>query len=94
MENLLTSNDGFNWAVQKRKLDELSNVHDLRRSVASKMAQLGTAPHIIERILNHITGSGSALQHVYQRYQYEKEMREALEHYHSHLHTVLQLPAS
>lgn len=41
-------------------------------------AQLGTPPHITERILNHSTGSISGVSAVYNRHSYLKEMREAL----------------
>ena len=32
-------------------------LHDFRRTAATMLAGLGIAPHIIERILNHVTGS-------------------------------------
>ena len=43
-----------NFAVAKRKLDELSNVigwrlHDLRRTRVSGMARLGVAPHVADK---------------------------------------------
>jgi integrase len=30
--------------------------HDIRRTVATNMAELGIAPHIIEAVLNHVSG--------------------------------------
>jgi integrase len=51
---------GFSKA--KRQLDEKVNLvqpwvlHDLRRSVATRMADLGIQPHIIEAVLNHVSG--------------------------------------
>ena len=47
----------------KRRLDaevgpeEGWRVHDIRRTVATNMAILGVAPHVIEAVLNHKTGS-------------------------------------
>jgi integrase len=46
------------WAEAKAKLDARSGVgdwtvHDLRRTVATRMADLGVQPHIVEQILNH-----------------------------------------
>ena len=47
------------------ELDERSGgdwrIHDLRRTAASGMAQLAVAPHIIERVLNHTTGTLSGV---------------------------------
>lgn len=52
--------------------------HDIRRSVATKMAEIGIQPHIIERILSHsIPGVAGR----YNRATYIREMREAFEQY-------------
>jgi integrase len=53
-------------------------LHDLRRTAATMMAELGVLPHIIEAILNHISGHKSGVAGVYNRAKYEGEMREAL----------------
>jgi integrase len=57
-------------------------LHDLRRTAATMMAALGIAPHIVERILNHVTGSTAhsitPLGRIYNRYMYLDEMRAAL----------------
>lgn len=57
-------------------------LHDLRRTAATMMAGLGIAPHIIERVLNHVTGSTAhsitPLGRIYNRHLYLDEMREAL----------------
>lgn len=53
--------------------------HDLRRTAASGMAQARVQPHVIEKILNHMTGKISGVAAVYNRYEYEDEMRAALE---------------
>lgn len=64
-------------------------VHDIRRSAASGMARLKTAPHIIEKILNHSTGSIRGVAAIYNRYQYEPEKREALELWAKHMQKML-----
>ena len=52
------------------------NAHDLRRSVATRMAEdVGIPPHIIERILNH--APTNELAAIYNRATYEKERQEA-----------------
>ena len=52
--------------------------HDLRRTATSGMAALGFQPHIIERILNHLSGAQGGLVGVYQRHEYRKERKEAI----------------
>ncbi len=52
------------------------NAHDLRRSVATRMAEdVGIQPHVIERILNH--APSNELAAIYNRASYEKERQEA-----------------
>lgn len=53
-------------------------VHDLRRTAASGMAELGFQPHIVERVLNHISGAQGGLVGVYQRFDYAEDRRRAL----------------
>lgn len=53
--------------------------HDLRRTVASGMAALGIAPHIVEAVLNHKSGTIRGVARVYNRHRYEVEKRDALE---------------
>jgi integrase len=53
--------------------------HDLRRTAASNMAALGTAPHVIEAVLNHASGTIRGVAAVYNRYRYDDEKRAALE---------------
>lgn len=50
--------------------------HDLRRTCATKMSELGIAPHVVEKLLAHsIPGVAGR----YNRHQYFSEMRVALE---------------
>jgi integrase len=72
-----------NWGQAKADLDRRSGVtawtiHDIRRTVATNMAEAAVAPHVIERILNHITGSMSAIALIYNKAHYQNEMRAAL----------------
>lgn len=79
---LTTGISGYSKAKRKldalARIDKLWRVHDLRRTAASGMAMLGVQPHIVERILNHISGSTGGLVGVYQRFEYEDERRRAL----------------
>lgn len=53
-------------------------LHDLRRTAATGMAQLGVEPHVVECILNHSTGTFGGVAGVYNRYRYLDQMRDAL----------------
>jgi integrase len=66
------------------RLSEASNttdwrLHDLRRTAASGMARVGVAPHVVEKALNHISGTISGVAAVYNRYAYDAEKRDALD---------------
>lgn len=78
------------WSRPKATLDKLSQtrdwtLHDLRRTFASGLAAHGVSLHVIERLLNHISGSFAGIVSVYQRYDYAKEMREAVELWEKHI---------
>jgi integrase len=54
-------------------------VHDLRRTAATRMAEMGIAPHTISLVLNHISvRRGTITGKVYNQYSYDAEKREAL----------------
>ena len=60
-------------------------IHDIRRTVASGMAQLHVSPHVIERVLNHKTGILGGVAGIYNQYGYLPEMRTALNLWNDHL---------
>lgn len=65
-------------------------LHDIRRSVATHMAEdLRIAPHIIEAVLNHVSGSKGGIAGVYNRAQHLDERRDALEAWSRHLLTLV-----
>ncbi|MBR2688760.1 MAG: tyrosine-type recombinase/integrase [Aquamicrobium sp.] len=54
-------------------------VHDLRRTAATFMEELGQSPFIVGHILNHVSVTKASItSRVYARYDYMKEKREAL----------------
>ena len=55
--------------------------HDLRRTAASGMAKCGIFQEVIERVQNRLSGKFSGVAGIYNRYEYEKEKREALSRY-------------
>ncbi len=54
-------------------------LHDLRRTAASGMAGIGIAPHVVEAVLNHKSGTIKGVAAVYNRYSYAAEKRQALD---------------
>jgi integrase len=72
------------WTARKGKLDAAVSIphwtlHDLRRTCATGLAQLGVFPHVIECVMNHLSGFRAGVAGIYQRHRYLDEMREALE---------------
>ena len=63
-------------------------MHDLRRSAATGMAAMGFAPHVIERVLNHISGTQSGLVGVYQRHEYRAERKAAMLAWGAHIEAL------
>ena len=53
-------------------------LHDLRRTVATRLADLGVEPHVIEEILGHASGHKAGVHGIYNRSTYELQKRAAL----------------
>jgi len=53
-------------------------IHDLRRTLASGLAQSGFQPQVVDRILNHVSGTIRGVAAVYNRYSYLNERQQAL----------------
>jgi integrase len=62
-------------------------LHDLRRSCRTGLGKLGIAPHIAERVLNHIKGGVEA---IYDRHRYEADIKSALEIWANHVLAVAE----
>jgi integrase len=71
------------------KAPEHWTFHDLRRSMASGMAPLGIQMHVVEKILNHSSGTFGGVAGVYQRYDFYNEKRSALATWASHVESVV-----
>jgi integrase len=59
--------------------------HDLRRTAATMMAELGVQPHVIEAVLNHVSGHRAGVAGIYNRASYEREKAVALDLLAEHL---------
>ena len=77
------------WSKSKGKLDAACKVknwtlHDMRRTVATRMADsiedggCGVQPHVIEAVINHVSGHKAGVAGVYNRSSYSAEKRDAL----------------
>jgi integrase len=82
------------WSDGKEALDRLARVenfvfHDFRRYLSTTMAKLRVPIDVTEAILNHLTGSRSPIQRVYDRHDRLPEMREALHLYENHLAQIV-----
>jgi integrase len=63
-------------------------LHDLRRSCATGMADIGVQPHIIEACLNHISGAKASVAGIYNRATYQPEKRAALTLWAEHVERI------
>jgi integrase len=89
-----------NFSVQKKLLDaalaerghkfEPWVLHDLRRSVATHMGEMGILPHVIEVALNHVSGARKGVAGVYNKSKLEQPKRQALEAWGEHLQSHIE----
>jgi integrase len=80
----------------KRRIDKLIPpgtppwvLHDIRRTVATGMAALGVALPVVERLLNHVSGSFAGIVGVYQRFDYAEQKRGAVELWAQHIERLV-----
>ena len=83
------------WSKSKAALDKVSGVsgwrlHDLRRTFATRLAEQGSPPHVIERLLNHVSGQISGVSAIYNRASYLSEMREVVRRWEAHLQLIVK----
>ncbi|PDT57155.1 integrase [Bradyrhizobium diazoefficiens] len=64
-------------------------LHDLRRTVRTRMGKLGVLPHVAELVLNH-AGHKSGIGGVYDHHDYGPEIAEALQKWEAHLLAIVR----
>jgi integrase len=64
-------------------------LHDLRRTTATGMAEIGIQPHIIEAVLNHISGHKGGVAGIYNRAAYAEPVRVALQRWADHVSVII-----
>lgn len=65
-------------------------LHDLRRTFATGAARMGIRLEVVEKVLNHISGSFGGVAGVYQRHEFETEKRHALDAWASHVKALTE----
>ena len=71
------------------KIEQQWQLHDIRRTVATGMASIGVAPHIVEAVLNHVSGHKAGIAGVYNRATYAPEKRQALDMWAAHVEALV-----
>jgi len=88
--NFVFSADGKravnNWDEVKHRISAKAGItasswrlHDLRRTCASGMQKLGISVPVVEKALNHVSGTFRGIVGVYQQHDYADEVRLALQ---------------
>jgi integrase len=65
-------------------------IHDMRRYFSSTQARLKTPIDITEMLLGHVSGSRSAIQRIYDRYDRTDECRTALVAFDAHITSLMR----
>jgi integrase len=84
------------WSKAKEALDKRTGplkhwtLHDLRRTAATGMAGIGIQPHIIEAVLNHVSGHKGGIAGIYNRAQYAAEKAQALARWDEHVRIAMR----
>jgi integrase len=86
----------YTTALRKRLGDMPPfRLHDLRRSAATGMCEIGIQPHIVEAVLNHLSGHKAGVAGIYNRAAYTEPMRIALQRWADHVAAIIDgRPAS
>ena len=64
-------------------------LHDLRRTCATGMAGIGIQPHVVEAVLNHVSGAKAGVAGVYNVHSYSAEKTAALERWTAHVEALI-----
>jgi integrase len=89
---------GFSsWGPGKKELDARLGdqvrpwtLHDLRRTAATRMADLGVMPHVVEQILNHQSGHRRGIVGVYNKSKYAAAVQNAVAAWDRHLRELIE----
>jgi len=90
------------WSKSKARLDRRLpkdmdpwDIHDIRRSVATHLADRKFAlPHVVEAILNHVSGHKAGVAGTYNKALYLAERRRALSRWGKHMVALVEREAT
>jgi integrase len=87
------SDGGLSHWHQKAELDQRLTikpwrVHDLRRTLATRLCDLSIAPHVVEQILNHQSGHRAGIVAVYNKSTYEREVKATMALWDDHVRSI------
>jgi integrase len=77
-------------ALEKRLGLAKWTLHDVRRTVATRLADLGVQPHIVEQLLNHVSGHKLGVAGVYNLSTYDREVKQALGLWADHVRALVE----
>jgi integrase len=84
------------WDKAKNRLSAKAGIapaswrlHDLRRTCASGLQRLGIAVPVIEKALNHLSGTFRGIVGTYQQHDYADEIRIALQRWGDHVEQMV-----
>jgi integrase len=85
------------WSNAKRDLDAKLEgtivkpwtTHDLRRTFATRAGDLGIRPHVVETVLNHVSGHRSGIAGTYNHSLYPAETVQAMNLWADHIAAVV-----
>lgn len=87
---------GYHKAFLDKRIAECGIVmqpwqlHDLRRTFATGLGELGVAPHVIEAAIGHASGFRAGIAGVYNRSTLEPQIRHALAVWDQHIREIVE----
>jgi integrase len=84
------------WSKAKEELNEQLDMppwisHDLRRTGSTNMGEFcGVMPHVVEAVLNHVSGSRGGVAGVYNKAMYLDDKRDALNKYAAYIASIVK----
>jgi integrase len=64
-------------------------LHDLRRSFVTGLVEIGVPRHVVEQVVNHVSGTRAGVAGVYDKSQLLPERRAALERWAAHVERLV-----
>ena len=87
----MAAGSGFVWEDPFLLDDQLTGDEKLIRDTARSFAQQRLQPHVIEAILNHVSGFRAGVGGTYNRNPYEREKAQALELWDRHIMSIVEM---